>query len=418
MNKNVTNEKYFFWNSLLLYNVFMGIGVFILVGIISFILGALIAYALMAKKLNELKIENVKLFEANNSSQAVQKSSEEIIKLLQAEFKSIANQALIDNQNQLTEQNRISLEERLKPLNLTLKDYQEKIEKFNVENAKDTTSLKGEISKLIENTKEAHEVTRNLTNALTLSQNKKGAFGEGALEVILNCCGLEENIHYTKHFSSNSIDANGENKRIYPDFVVFLPENKNIVIDSKMNFKAYLDYQSAESQAEKESCLKNFKTDIKNTIKDLAKKNYQHGENLNCPDFIFMYIPIENSLALIYDDPQLVNFAYENNIILIGNVSLMTTLRLVKLLLAEEKQKESVMEIVKVGTSLFEKFSKFCTDLQSIHRKIEQVDSEFKTTIGRFQKGEDSLFRSVEKLKSMVIITTKEIPAEFLEIKE
>ena len=215
----------------------MGIGVFILVGIISFIFGALIAYFLMSKKMNELRIENIKLFEANNSSQAVQKSSEEIIKLLQAEFKSIANQALIDNQNQLTEQNKISLEERLKPLNLTLKDYQDKIEKFNVENAKDTTSLKGEISKLIENTKEAHEVTRNLTNALTLSQNKKGAFGEGALEVILNCCGLEENVHYTKHFSSNSIDTSGENKRIYPDFVVYLPENKNIVIDSKMNFK-------------------------------------------------------------------------------------------------------------------------------------------------------------------------------------
>ena len=131
-----------------------------------------------------------------------------------------------------------------------------------------------------------------------------------------------------------------------------------------------------------------------------------------------MYVPIENSLALIYEDAALVNFAYESNIILIGNVSLMTTLRLVKLLLAEEKQKESVMEIVKVGTSLFEKFSAFCADLQSIQKKIGQVDSEFKTTIGRFQRGEDSLFRSVEKLKSMGIITTKEIPAEFLEVKE
>ena len=396
----------------------MGTGVIVLIAVVSFLFGILVAYFCLSKKLSDLKIENTRLTEVNNSANALKKNSEDMIKILQDEFKSIANQALIDNQNQLTEQNKISLEERLKPLNLTLKDYQEKIEKFNVENAKDTTSLKGEISKLIENTKEAHEVTRNLTNALTLSQNKKGAFGEGALEVILNCCGFEENIHYSKHFSSTSVDANGENKRIYPDFVVYLPENKNIVIDSKMNFKSYLDYQNAETQADKEIHLKNFKNDIKNTIKDLSKKNYQNGENLNSPDFIFMYIPVENSLALIYDDLALVNYAYENNIILVGNVSILTTLRLVKLLLAEEKQRESVIEIAKVGTSLFEKFSAFCADLQSIQRRIAQVDSDFKTAIGRFQRGEDSLFRSVEKLKSMGIITTKEIPAEFLEIKE
>ena len=396
----------------------MGTGVIVLIAVVSFLFGILVAYFCLSKKLSDLKIENTRLTEVNNSANALKKNSEDMIKILQDEFKSIANQALIDNQNQLTEQNKISLEERLKPLNWTLKDYQEKIEKFNVENAKDTTSLKGEISKLIENTKEAHEVTRNLTNALTLSQNKKGAFGEGALEVILNCCGFEENIHYSKHFSSTSVDANGENKRIYPDFVVYLPENKNIVIDSKMNFKSYLDYQNAETQADKEIHLKNFKNDIKNTIKDLSKKNYQNGENLNSPDFIFMYIPVENSLALIYDDLALVNYAYENNIILVGNVSILTTLRLVKLLLAEEKQRESVIEIAKVGTSLFEKFSAFCADLQSIQRRIAQVDSDFKTAIGRFQRGEDSLFRSVEKLKSMGIITTKEIPAEFLEIKE
>jgi DNA recombination protein RmuC len=187
-----------------------------------------------------------------------------------------------------------------------------------------------------------------------------------------------------------------------------------LALARKINDELYV----TETQAEKETCLKNFKADIKNTIKDLSKKNYQNGENLNCPDFIFMYVPIENSLALIYDDRALINYAYENNIILIGNVSLLTTLRLVKLLLAEEKQRESVIEIAKVGTSLFEKFSAFCEDLKSIQKRIGQVDSDFKTAIGRFQRGEDSLFRSVEKLKSMGIITTKEIPAEFLEIKE
>ena len=147
----------------------------------------------------------------------------------------------------------------------------------------------------------------------------------------------------------------------------------------------------------------------------MSKKNYAQADGINSPDFIFMYIPLESSLSVIYNDNALVHFALDNNIILIGNISLLATLRLVKMLLAQEKQNESALEIATLGASLYDKFYAFCQDLLSIQKKFKDTDEEFKKALNRFTRGEDSLFKTTEKLKTLGITSSKAIPAEFLE---
>lgn len=383
----------------------------ILITVISLILGIFIGYFSARKnsdaKIKELEVQNAKL-----------QFSSDLTKNLQEEFKNIANQALIDNQNQLQKQNSLVLEDKLKPLNNTLERYQKEVDEFNKERIKEAATLKTEITNLMENSKIVQEEAHRLANALTKNQNVKGQFGEDTLEVVLNASGMKENIHYKKQFHTRVQNADGENKTIRYDFVVNLPEDKHIVIDSKMYLDNFIKYQATEEKTEKEKYLKDFKVDVKNSIKDLSEKNYQYGEKINSPDFVFMYIPLENSLSLLYDDTELVQFAFQKKIFLIGTVSLMTTLKLVQKLLEQEKRSANIVEIAQTGALLYEKFVDFCENLKNLHRKFEGVDEEFKTTINRFTRGEDSLFKKSEKLKELGISTTKQIPQEFLTQEE
>ncbi len=422
--KIVTITQIFYNISTLRYNYFKRILrgnmiLYILVTLIAFVFGFLCAYLIAKTKFNkeiiDLKVLNAKLEESVTSFEKSAKTSDNILSTLKDEFKNIANQALIDNQNQLLKQNSTSIEEKLKPLDDAIKRYQHEVSEFKLSNAKDNSSLKTEIGKLIENTKEAQDVTKNLTLALTENRNKKGEYGEDTLQILLDSCGMQENVHYVKHFATHSVNADGNYRAVYPDFVLNLPDNKNIVIDSKLNLTSYLRYIDAETQADKDEQLKNFKSDIKNTIKDLAKKNYAQADGINSPDFIFMYIPLESSLSVIYNDNALVHFALDNNIILIGNISLLATLRLVKMLLAQEKQNESALEIASLGASLYDKFYAFSQDLLAIQRKLRDTDGEFTKALNRFTRGEDSLFKTTEKLKTLGITSSKEIPAELLE---
>ncbi len=389
-------------------------GITVLTAIISLLLGGLLGFVLsknisgkkttaLNEQLTALKVENASL--QNNSN---------ILTKLQEEFKNIANQALIDNQNQLQKQNSIALEDKLKPLNYALERYQKGVEEFDKESIKRSADLKGQVENLMKNSMTLQEETHRLTRALTLSQNTKGQFGEDTLEVILNSCGMSENVHYSKQFSTVSQNNDGEQIRIRPDFVVNLPNNKHIVIDSKMNLEQFIKYQNEEDGGEKDRYLKEFKSDVKNTIKRLSEKNYQNGRNLNSPDFVFAYIPLENSISILYDDIDIVDFALSKNIILIGTVSLVATLRLVQNLLAQEKQREYVIEIANTGAALYEKFADFCENLQNIQKRFKGVDDEFKTTLNRFTRGDDSLFKNTEKLKELGVLTTKQIPEEFL----
>ena len=335
--------------------------------------------------------------------------------LIKSDFSEIARETIKNEQADLRKQHQEALELKLAPLAKELGEFKNKVENFNTTGEKNTAALIEKIASLEKSSAEITKEANLLANALTTNQNVKGAYGEGLLDTILQSCGMKEGLHYTKQFVSSSIGEDEVSHTVRPDVVLNLPDNRHLIIDSKMTLTSYLEFMQDEEQ------LPKFKAEVKKRIIDLSEKNYQHAGDLYQPDFVLMYIPIENSLHFLYEDTELINRAYRANVIIVGTSSLLTTIRLVTQLMAQQKQQESVNNIVQAGTNLYETFSKFCEDLLDVKKRFEAVNLQFNKTINRFQRGNKhnpSLFSQVEALRDFGITTNKEIPAELLETLE
>jgi DNA recombination protein RmuC len=187
--------------------------------------------------------------------------------------------------------------------------------------------------------------------------------------------------------------------------------DRHLIIDSKVTLTSYLEYIKDPDK------IKEFKTEVKKRITDLANKNYQNAGDLSQPDFVLMYMPVETSVNLLYEDYDLISSAYKSNIIIVGTASLLTAIRLVNQLLAQQKQNESVNQIVNAGTNLYETFVQFCEDLIDVQKRFDGVSTQLNKTINRFKRGnknKPSLFSQVETLKEYGINSVKEIPSDLL----
>lgn len=378
--------------------------------ILSFLSGGvvfgLIVYFFMSKNNSETKEQLIKLKTQTDVTVDLQS-------LIKKDFVQLANEVIQKEQEDLRKQNRESLEEKIQPLAKELGEFKQKIENFNIKGVENTTKIVEQIANLEKNNKIIEHETKNLVEALTKNQNVKGAFGEDLLDTILQSCGMQEGVHYTKQYvtkSENLKDA--EMHTVRPDIVINLPDNRHLIIDSKVTLTSYLEY------IEDNSKLNVFKSEVKKRITDLANKNYQNAGDISQPDFVLMYMPLESSVSLIYQDYDIINQAYKSNVIIVGTSSLLTTIRLVNQLFAQQKQQESVQKIVQAGTNLYDTFVQFCNDLIDINKRLEDLSSKFKTTINRFtrnNKNKPSLFSQVNALKDYGILSTKEIPTELIE---
>ena len=373
---------------------------------VSFVVGALVSalifMQLSAKKEREYIELKTKL-----------SSNDNLTEIIKRDFVQLANETIKREQEDLRKQNRESLEEKILPLTKELKEFKEKVEKLNITGVENTAKLVEQLNILDKNNKSIEQEAKNLTEALTKNQNVKGAFGEELLETILQNSGMQEGINYIKQYSTNSENLRDETShKIRPDIVINLPDNRHLIIDSKVTLTSYLEYTKDNSK------LKDFKNEVKKRINDLAEKNYQNASNLYQPDFVLMYMPLDASLSLLYEDEDIVNLAYKSNIIIIGTASLIATIRLVNQLFAQQKQNENVQRIVTAGTNLYETFVKFCNDLINIQKNLDMLSQQFTTAINRFQranKNSPSLFSQINALKELGLNTNKEIPPVLLE---
>ena len=381
--------------------------------VVSFIAGAVISgllvFLIFSKKEQNTKEELIKL----KAQVEISDNMQEIIK---RDFVRLANETIKNEQEDLRKQNREALEEKILPLKNELGEFKEKVEKFNLAGVENTTKIVEQILNLEKNNKLIAQEAKNLTDALTKNQNIKGSYGENLLDTILQACGMQEGIHYTKQFVTTSASLKDDTEHIIrPDIVINLPDNRHLIIDSKVTLTSYLEC------VEDASRIKDFKTEVKKRIVDLANKNYQSAGSLWQPDFVLMYMPVETSINLLYEDYDLINSAYRANVIIVGTASLLATIRLVNQLFAQQKQCESVNQIVSAGTNLYETFVQFCEDLMDVQKRFEDVNKKLNTTINRFKRGnknKPSLFSQVEALRDYGINTPKEIPAKLLEETE
>ena len=378
--------------------------------IVSFSAGALISgliiHILYSQKTLATKEELIKL-------KAKVETSENLQEIIKRDFVQLANETIKNEQEDLRKQNRETLEEKILPLAKELGEFKEKVEHFNLKGVENTTRIVEQITNLEKNNKIIEQEAKNLVEALTKNQNAKGSFGENLLDTILQSCGMQEGIHYSKQFVTKATNLKDEEiHTIRPDVVVYLPNNRHLIIDSKVTLTSYLEY------IEDNSKIGDFKSEVKKRITDLANKNYQGAGDLFQPDFVLMYMPVESSVNMLYEDLDLIKQAYKSNIIIVGTASLLTTIRLVNQLLAQQKQAESVQQIVTAGSNLYDTFVQFCDDLVDLQKKINDVSSKFTTTINRFKrnsKNKPSLFSQVNALKDYGITSLKEIPQNLLE---
>lgn len=378
--------------------------------LISFLIGAFIATLITTliflKKQTSEKEELIRL-------RAESKNYNSLEELIKQDFVRLANETIKQEQEDLRKQNREVLEEKILPLKAELGEFKSKVEKFNLTGVENTTKIIEQILNLEKNSATIAQEAKNLTEALTKNQNVKGAYGENLLDTVLQACGMREGIHYTKQFVTTSENLCDETEhKIRPDVVINLPANRHIVVDSKVTLTSYL------ACVEDKDKIKDFKAEVKKRIADLANKNYQSADKLWQPDFVLMFMPIETSLQILYQDFDLINFAYKSNVIIVGTASLLATIRLVNQLFAQQKQCECVNHIVNAGTNLFETFVQFCDDLVDVQKRFDEVNKKLHKTINRFKRknnNKPSLFSQVEALRDYGINSAKEIPEKLLE---
>jgi DNA recombination protein RmuC len=331
-----------------------------------------------------------------------------------ADFEVLANRLLEDKSKKFTELNREKLGELLNPLNEKIKEFQTKVEHVNKEDIERNSALLKQLEYLHKLNQEMSEEARNLTKALKGDAKAQGNWGEMLLEKVLEMSGLRKGIEYTVQASTTNEDG----RRLLTDVIIHLPENKILIIDSKVSLLAYERYVSAETDAERQSALKQHIASVKAHIKSLGSKNYQQQYAGKSPDFVLLFIPIEPafSLAMMHEE-RLFSEAFENNIVIVTNSTLLATLRTVASIWKQENQNRNALEIAKAAGDMYDKFVGFVSDLEDVGKKIEGTQKSYNLALSKLI-GHGGLVSRAQKLKKMGANATKSIPEHLISDEE
>lgn len=397
---------------------------YILTAALAFLFGAIIAGFILNKKLELEKNKNLELNNENISLKAElkvyeeNKTNEENLKnLIKEEFTNTAAKVLIEKQQFLNEQNKTSLETFLNPLKEKIKEFQQKVEKADETGKINTATLKEKIEELVKQNQITCSQTEKLSNAISQNSKFRGSMGEMILEKLLKSSGLIDkkenpmgNYETQKGFRSKDSDTGVK----IVDAVIYLSEGKkSVVIDSKASLVEFINFTETTDDDEKQKHLNAFLADVKDRIKELAGK-YNNLEGLMTPDFTIMFIPFEYPLTYIYSNPDLIEYALKNNIIISGPSTLIATLRTINYSWAQKNQYENIQNITTLAKNIYEKTA-------TLIQKIEGVQTSFETVRKKFDEvfstamGQRGLFNQVEKLKEYGISSTKKIDEKYLE---
>ncbi len=308
------------------------------------------------------------------------------------EFELIASKVLRQNTQEISKINNEKLADTLKPLGERIKIFEEKIDK----SGKEREGLKEQIRLLHELNQRMADEANNLTKALKGDTKKQGNWGEIVLERVLESSGLIKGQEYQMEVHS----SNAEGSIIRPDAVVLLPDNKHIIIDSKVSLVAYDEFVGLESDEDKEAALKRHIVSIRTHIKTLASKEYQSSTEFNSPDFVLLFMPIESSFSLaIQYDSQLFSEAWEQKIVIVSPTTLLATLRTIASVWKQERQTKNALKIAEESGKLYDKFVGFVKDLDNIGRHIDQTQKAYDEAYSKLKTGRGNLISRAENVK-------------------
>jgi len=331
------------------------------------------------------------------------------------EFENLANKILEEKSQKFTEQNRTNLDIILNPLKERIKEFEQKIDTSYKAEAAERNSLKGEIKSLVELNKQISEEANNLAKALKGDTKKQGNWGEVILEKILERSGLVKGQEYDVQVST----SNEEGKRIQPDVVIFLPDEKHLIDDSKVSLVAYEEMVNATTEEERETALKNHLLSVRNHIKILSDKNYQSSADFTSPDFVLLFMPIESSFGLaVQGDNELFNYAWDRKIVIVSPTTLLATLRTIASVWKQEKQTRNAIEIARQSGALYDKFKGFLDDLIDVGKRMDSAKSSYSDAMNKLSGGTGNILKRIEDIKKLGAKTSKEIPVSLLERSE
>ncbi|MCK4569228.1 MAG: DNA recombination protein RmuC [Bacteroidales bacterium] len=341
-----------------------------------------------------------------------QKEIDKLQEKFKLEFENIASKILKQNTIDFSESNQKSINEVIKPLRQKIEAFEKTVNETYQKGLKDQVDLKAEIKNLHElNTKLSEEAT-NLTRALKSDSKKQGNWGEMVLERLLERSGLVKGEEYLVQESYR----NDKGELIRPDVVIRLPENKHIIIDSKVSLKAYEAFVGAETEEQKNKFVKAHVNSVREHVKELAEKSYQLAEKLDTPDFVLLFLPLESAFSLaVQEQSDLFSFAWERKIVIVSPTTLLATLMTVGSIWKHEKQTRNAIEIARQGGRLYDKFVSFLGDLEILGTQIERVQVTYKKAHNKLKSGDGNIIRKVKVLQELGAKTSKEIPPDYLQ---
>ena len=358
----------------------------------------------LSKKENDF--EN--LWERNKEQkEEVEKLQEKFTK----EFENLANKILEEKSSKFTEQNKENMKNILSPLQEKIQLFEKKVDDTHKESIDYHAALRQQIIGLSEMNAQMSKETLNLTKALKGDSKMQGNWGELVLERVLEKSGLEKDREYYVQQSHTAVDGN----RVFPDVVINLPDGKKMIVDSKVSLTAYEKYINEEDDSLKIGYLKEHVSSIKRHVEQLGEKNYHDLYEIESPDFVLLFIPIEPAFAMaLNEDTTLYNKAFEKNIVIVTPSTLLATLRTIDSMWANQKQQENAMEIARQAGALYDKFQGFVEDLIKIGKKIDESKTEYGAAMNKLVEGKGNLITSVEKLKKMGAKAKKALPDSIL----
>jgi DNA recombination protein RmuC len=347
----------------------------------------------------------------NERMREQRQETDELREKFTKEFENLANKILEEKSNKFTEQNRENLKNILSPLQEKIQLFEKKVEDTHKESIDYHAALRQQIVGLKEMNEVMSRETLNLTRALKGDTKMQGNWGELILERVLEKSGLEKGREYFVQQSHQLEDGS----RVQPDVVINLPDGKKMVVDSKVSLVAYERYVNEEDDPLKMVHLKEHVNSIRRHVEQLSAKSYHDLYQMESPDFVLLFIPIEPAFAIaLNEDTTLYNKAFERNIVIVTPSTLLATLRTIDTMWTNQKQQENAYEIARQAGALYDKFEGFIGDLTKVGNKMRDAQSEYQNAMGKLFEGRGNMIVTIEKLKKMGAKAKKALPENVL----
>lgn len=375
-----------------------------------------VAKAKLESQNNQLMKLMARMRESDIRLQSERQSSAEKLALqaqaeerLQQQFENLANKIFDNKTDSFRDLNKTSIELLLTPLQTQLEGFKQQVQEVYSNEAKERHSLQSEVARLQQVYQLMSNETANLTKALKGDNKQQGNWGEIILARILSESGLREGHEYDVQVSLN----NEQGKRYQPDVIVHLPDDKDIIVDSKVSLTAYERYFNAEDKLERDQALQEHVTSIRSHIRELGRKDYHLLQGVKTLDYVLMFVAVEPAfLAALEADPSLVKFALDNNIMLVSPTNLLVALRTIDNLWRYERQNQNAQLIAERASKIYEKLRLFTDDMQDMGNALGKAQDSYDSAMKRLASGKGNLIKQAQQFVELGVEVKKPLPAK------